>query len=674
MSIGRIIVDLLARTGSFETDMNRSAKLAAKRAKEIDEAFKKAGQAVGLALAGMATAAAAAFRSSVNRMDDLSKAALRVSLPTDQFSALVYAGELADVSMNDLQTTLSRLNRSMADAQKAGSEQARIFEALDISTKSADGTLRNRLDVLKDFADRFKEFGGGQEIIAAGVKLFGRQFEQVIPLLKDGSAGFASAAEEAKAFGLIVEAEAGRAAEAFNDNLTRLGKPLQGIGNLIAAGVLPSMISLGDELVNVAKETGALRGAADVGVTGLKILASAAIGVGAVFMAMGESIAAIVTGLTLVAKGEFKAAVAAMDISADEIQSIIERTQKLLGAIWNPPKAAAAPDAGGGTAGEDAKKRLAALMAALAGNGKSVKTEAEKAAEAVAKMLAKIEGDIARFGLNDHQKQLLDFFDAGATVEELARADELIRKYQALKDARKLTEDADATRLKMLADRVRESEELERQAQAWMDMADPMREFIRNLEKVDEMVSRGLLSPEMAEGIKKLLAGAKEELSEMDQFMKNAAENIQKSLGDELFNVLDGNFDNIGKSFSNMLKRMVAESLAADITRALFGKTGVGGFFGSLFGLAGTRASGGPVSAGKTYLVGEQGPEFFTPTSSGRILPNGTAPASGGATVVQHINVGSGVSYNDVMAAMLAAKEEAKREIYESTRRGGAFA
>lgn len=40
MSIGRIIVDLLARTGSFETDMNRSAKLAAKRAKEIDEAFE----------------------------------------------------------------------------------------------------------------------------------------------------------------------------------------------------------------------------------------------------------------------------------------------------------------------------------------------------------------------------------------------------------------------------------------------------------------------------------------------------------------------------------------------------------------------------------------------------------------------------------------------------------
>jgi phage-related minor tail protein len=36
----------------------------------------------------------------------------------------------------------------------------------------------------------------------------------------------------------------------------------------------------------------------------------------------------------------------------------------------------------------------------------------------------------------------------------------------------------------------------------------------------------------------------------------------------------------------------------------------------------GTRASGGPVSAGGTYLVGEDGPELFTPKSSGAIIPN----------------------------------------------------
>lgn len=40
----------------------------------------------------------------------------------------------------------------------------------------------------------------------------------------------------------------------------------------------------------------------------------------------------------------------------------------------------------------------------------------------------------------------------------------------------------------------------------------------------------------------------------------------------------------------------------------------------SVFG--GGRAAGGPVSAGTTYLVGENGPELFTSSTSGTIIPN----------------------------------------------------
>jgi phage-related minor tail protein len=42
-------------------------------------------------------------------------------------------------------------------------------------------------------------------------------------------------------------------------------------------------------------------------------------------------------------------------------------------------------------------------------------------------------------------------------------------------------------------------------------------------------------------------------------------------------------------------------------------------------GLAG-RATGGPVSPGQAYLVGERGPELFVPTSSGQIAPGGASP------------------------------------------------
>jgi hypothetical protein len=51
----------------------------------------------------------------------------------------------------------------------------------------------------------------------------------------------------------------------------------------------------------------------------------------------------------------------------------------------------------------------------------------------------------------------------------------------------------------------------------------------------------------------------------------------------------------------------------------------------------GARALGGPVAGGSSYLVGERGPELFTPTSSGNITPNG---AMGGNTITVNVNGG----------------------------------
>ena len=48
---------------------------------------------------------------------------------------------------------------------------------------------------------------------------------------------------------------------------------------------------------------------------------------------------------------------------------------------------------------------------------------------------------------------------------------------------------------------------------------------------------------------------------------------------------------------------------------------GIGDAISSAFG--GFRASGGAVSAGKSYVVGEQGAEMFVPSSNGTIVPNG---------------------------------------------------
>lgn len=89
----------------------------------------------------------------------------------------------------------------------------------------------------------------------------------------------------------------------------------------------------------------------------------------------------------------------------------------------------------------------------------------------------------------------------------------------------------------------------------------------------------------------------------------------------------------------NDLKRVAFRALDEIASHALqsglanlFGGGGSGGLggligqsLGALLGLPG-RATGGPVSPGRAYLVGENGPEVFLPTASGRIERGGGSP------------------------------------------------
>lgn len=108
-----------------------------------------------------------------------------------------------------------------------------------------------------------------------------------------------------------------------------------------------------------------------------------------------------------------------------------------------------------------------------------------------------------------------------------------------------------------------------------------------------------------------------------------------------------------GKLGFEDLKR-VALSVMAEIARSAI-QTGIGAILGggksdggnnglvslaqaAVMSLAGSpgRATGGPVSGGRAYMVGERGPEYFVPTSSGRIEPIGGAPRPMSITIHMH--------------------------------------
>lgn len=78
----------------------------------------------------------------------------------------------------------------------------------------------------------------------------------------------------------------------------------------------------------------------------------------------------------------------------------------------------------------------------------------------------------------------------------------------------------------------------------------------------------------------------------------------------------------------SVFQGIATDILSSGIKKAILGQFpsggGGGGLLGGILGgvFGGFRAKGGPVSQGRSYIVGENGPELFTPTSAGNITPN----------------------------------------------------
>ena len=113
-------------------------------------------------------------------------------------------------------------------------------------------------------------------------------------------------------------------------------------------------------------------------------------------------------------------------------------------------------------------------------------------------------------------------------------------------------------------------------------------------------------------------------MQEQDQMWTSIKDIIKNELSQSIWELLEGT-KSVEASLGNILRLM------AD----MFMQKAIGLFIDSLGNPF--RAEGGPVSRGGSYIVGERGPELFTPKKSGYIVPNNQL--GGGSSTAVNVNV-----------------------------------
>ena len=110
----------------------------------------------------------------------------------------------------------------------------------------------------------------------------------------------------------------------------------------------------------------------------------------------------------------------------------------------------------------------------------------------------------------------------------------------------------------------------------------------------------------------------------------------------------------------------LAEIAAASLRAGMQQMSGGGGAAGglaagllALFGGAPGRATGGPVSPGRPYWVGERGPELFVPTASGSVA----APVAGGGGRDVRVSITVNAGPGQAAGAMAQSSRQVARAV-----------
>ena len=214
-----------------------------------------AGLGVSLSVAGFA----AMIKSAIDAADQLNKLSQKIGISVEALSTLRFAAQLSDVSLETLQKGIKGLSQNIAEANTGIGDGAQVFDALGISVRNADGSMKSTEAVLLQVADVFANLEDGAVKTALAVKLFGKSGMDMIPFLNQGAAGITQLTAEAERLGLKLTTETARSAETFNDNLTALKASSSSLGIALARDFLPELTNITNAMREAANEAGTLK-------------------------------------------------------------------------------------------------------------------------------------------------------------------------------------------------------------------------------------------------------------------------------------------------------------------------------------------------------------------------------------------------------------------------------
>jgi len=601
----QLTVDLTANSAAFVAHMNTARRslesnTAAMRRgiTGVEKGFALATRAAGVFGLGLGVQQLGSFiRAGLDAAGGLGELAEQLGTSTGQLQAYQFGAVQAGASTEQLEAALIQLNRRIGEAAQGDATALEAFERLGVGVLDVEGKIRSADAVLADVADAMQRLPDPAAKIAIGAELMGRNFARLLPLLSGGSAGLRQFAADAEAAGAVLSedmiAEADRAADALarmEFTLRRAGQAASvyfaGAVEVAADAVRQTFgATIEDEIRRLDSWYSRILNFPSDAIE--KALGGLGGGAAAIGFDAGPFFTDNSTDVKIARKKE------ELRVQRD----LVAATAAELALSGRQPAASRNPPREGGA--------------------KAAVDQARKEADAIAGTIKALEFEREQLGRTAEAQELFSNLKKAGIDLHHADAGAIVQATEALRQARIEAE---------AANKIKEEEEalVIRATAAWKAYHEQPQGLEADLHAIDE--AAGKARGEMAD-LDQSAQRANDTARELGLTFTSAFEDAIVG-GKGLRDVLAGILKDIARL---VIRKGVTEPILDALGKGMGGGSKGGGFIETIIGAVGSalagsfggaRAKGGPVDAGRAYLVGEEGPEIMVPGRSGSVAPN----------------------------------------------------
>lgn len=223
--IGALHATLSADTANFEAGMKRAQN----SARGATSGIQKSLGGIKTAFAGLAAGLSVglftnAIKNALEYAGSLGETAAQLGVTTRELQNFRFAAGQNGADIGEADKALGKFSLSISKALSGSEQMTKAFGAAGVQL--SDLKNKSKGEILGQLADGFIKTGGASANAAAGVAIFGKGFQKIIPTLDLGSAGMNELAAANEALGAVLSDEQIQNADRTADKLRQVKEVL----------------------------------------------------------------------------------------------------------------------------------------------------------------------------------------------------------------------------------------------------------------------------------------------------------------------------------------------------------------------------------------------------------------------------------------------------------------